>query len=114
MTWDLGLQGISVLLAMALASGAVATLTSGNGLRHRIHTGIATAVACSAIGVFTSAVWFGWATEEDLQPNIDGVSFDEVLLSVLVTTAVAITIARRIAHRPAKTPKHLPGHARSV
>jgi hypothetical protein len=31
-------------------------------------------------GLFVSEVWFGWATEEDLQPNIDGLSFDEVLL----------------------------------
>ena len=31
-------------------------------------------------GLFISEVWFGWATQEELQPNIDGLSFDEVLL----------------------------------
>lgn len=30
-----------------------------------------------------SEVWFGWATAEDLQPNIDGLSFDEVLLGLV-------------------------------
>ncbi len=27
-----------------------------------------------------SEVWFGWATGAELQPNIDGLSFDETLL----------------------------------
>jgi hypothetical protein len=30
--------------------------------------------------MFISEVWFGWATQEELQPNIDGRSFAEVLL----------------------------------
>lgn len=41
-------------------------------------------------GLFVSEVWFGWATEEDLQPSIDGLSFDEVLL--LGTAAGALSV----------------------
>jgi hypothetical protein len=56
-------------------------------------------------GLFVSEVWFGWATEEDLQPNIDGLSFDEVLLLAplvglpfLVATWLVARRAR--AHHP--------------
>jgi hypothetical protein len=42
---------------------------------------------------------FGWATEEELQPNIDGLSRDEVLLSAVITTALVVWLVRRRAHR---------------
>ena len=35
---------------------------------------------------------FGWATADDLQPNIDGLSFDEVLLFGLVPGIVAVVV----------------------
>jgi hypothetical protein len=41
-----------------------------------------------------SEVFFGWATAEDLQPNIDGLSRDEVLLGIL-PGIVAVLLARR-------------------
>jgi hypothetical protein len=54
-------------------------------------------------GLFTSEVWFGWATEEELQPNIDGLSFDEVLLFGLITGIVTVLatwyLTRRSRHR---------------
>jgi hypothetical protein len=34
--------------------------------------------------LFISEVWYGWAAQEELRPNIDGLSFDEVLLIGLV------------------------------
>ncbi len=50
-----------------------------------------------------SEVWFGWATQEDLQPNIDGLSFDEVLLGMV--GCVAITgLARFVVRRRTRTP----------
>ena len=58
-----------------------------------------TVVACFAVGLFTSEVWFGWADEEELQPNYDGLSFDEALLSGVVTTALVVLVARRLARR---------------
>jgi hypothetical protein len=59
----------------------------------------ATAIAaCFAAGLFVSEVLFGWATEEELQPNIDGLSFDEVLLGVLVAGLVVL-VARLVAWR---------------
>lgn len=57
-------------------------------------------------GLVISEVFFGWATEEDLQPNIDGLSFDEVLLlgllaGVIVVAAAWIIAGRRHPTRPA-------------
>jgi hypothetical protein len=41
-------------------------------------------------------------TEEDLQPNIDGLSRDEVLLIGLVPVAVAVVVTRWMARRHAR------------
>jgi hypothetical protein len=35
-----------------------------------------------------------WATQEELKPNIDGLSFDEVLLIVLVPGIVTVLVNR--------------------
>ena len=50
-------------------------------------------------GLFISEVWFGWATQEELQPNIDGLSFDEVLLLGLVPGIVTVLITRYVTRR---------------
>jgi hypothetical protein len=50
-------------------------------------------------GLFVSEVWFGWATEEDLQPNIDGLSRDEVLLIALWPAIAAVLFARFLSKR---------------
>lgn len=99
MQWDLGLQGLAVLAAMALGFAMIAGLLVGHGKAHRVWSMAVTAAACFGVGMFTSEVWFGWATEEDLQPNVDGLSFDEVLLSGMVTTALVVLVARRLARR---------------
>jgi hypothetical protein len=41
---------------------------------------------------------FGWATEADLQPNIDGLSFDEVLLGLFIAVP-AVLVARFLVGR---------------
>lgn len=99
MTWDLGLRGLAYLGAMSLAFGVVAGLLVGGGTARRLWgAGIATA-ACYAVGLITSEGLFGWATEEELQPNIDGLSRDEVLLSSFLTTLVVVLVMRYVAHR---------------
>jgi hypothetical protein len=91
LTWNLGLQGIGTLALMALALGAFVQILF---LRRSLWwVGIAAAVVAFVVGVFVSEVWFGWATEKDLQPNIDGLSFDETLLG-LVALAVIAVVAR--------------------
>ena len=100
MQWDLGAQGLALLGAMSLGFGVVAGLVAGGGLVRRLWSIAITTVACFVVGLLTSEVWFGWATEEELQPNIDGLSSDEVLLSGIVTTTLVVLVTRRLAHRP--------------
>ena len=102
MEWDLGLRGFGLLLAMSVAFGVLAQLAMWRVTTHRLWI-IATA-AYLVSGLFVSEVWFGWATEEDLQPNIDGLSFDEVLLlgtlgGILAVLATGMFTRRARAHR---------------
>jgi hypothetical protein len=106
MEWDLGIRGIGLLLAMAFGFGVLAQLLMWRLTTHWLWA-IAT-VAYFVSGLFVSEVWFGWATEEDLQPNIDGLSFDEVLLLAPLVGLPALlgtwfVTARVRAHRPART-----------
>ena len=92
MEWDLGLQGLALLTAMSLAFGVVAQLFFGVRTTRWLWAIVATAHLLG--GLLISEVWFGWATEEELQPNIDGLSFDEVLLIGLIPVVLAIFATR--------------------
>jgi hypothetical protein len=96
MQWDLGFEGMALLLGMSLIFGALAQLFAGRGTTHWLG-GIAAATYFVS-GLLISEVWFGWATEEDLQPNIDGLSFDEVLLIGLLPGIASVLITRYITH----------------
>jgi hypothetical protein len=91
MRWDLGVQGLGLLAVMSVGFGVVAQLLVG-----RITTRwllLIAAVTYFVSGLFISEVWFGWATEAELQPNIDGLSFDEVLLIGVVPGILVILAA---------------------
>ena len=111
MQWDLGLQGLATLAAMSVGFGVLAGLVVGRGLPRRLSAIAITTIACFGVGLVTSEVLFGWATEEELQPNIDGLSRDEVLLSSVLTTAIVVVVMRYLAHRTAhpKSPGTWPG-----
>jgi Na+/proline symporter len=95
MEWDLGLTGLGVLALLAIGFGVVAQLLFwGRGW----WIGAAAAVASFVAGILISEVWFGWATADELQPNIDGLSFDEVLLGFLVGVPVLVVV-RVLARR---------------
>lgn len=94
MTWDLGPEGLALLAAISLGFGVLAGLLAGRGVRHRLVAVAITALVCFGAGLLTSEVLFGWATEEELQPNVDGLSRDEVLLSSVLTTAVIVLVVR--------------------
>jgi Na+/proline symporter len=91
MEWDLGLQGVAVLLVMSLVFGAIVQATFWGRATHWLW--LVATLAGFVVGVFISEVWFGWATADELQPNIDGLSFDEVLLGFVVAT-VGVLVAR--------------------
>ncbi len=110
MTWDLGLWGLAYLLGMSLAFGLVAHLIAGRVTTKWLWL-IATA-GFFVLGLFISEVLFGWATEEDLQPNIDGLSRDEVLLG-LIPGIAAVLLARRWGLRR-HGHRHTPGAPKPV
>ena len=99
MDWDVGLQGLAVLAALSLGFGVIAGLIVGKGVAYRLVAAGITTGACFGVGLVTSEVLFGWATEGELQPNVDGLSRDEVLLSSVLTTAVVVLVMRYLAHR---------------
>jgi hypothetical protein len=93
MEWDLGLTGVGVLVVMSLAFGLIAHAVLLVLRQSPIRWLWAIASAAYFLGgLFISEVLFGWATADDLQPNIDGLSFDEVLLFGLVPGVVAVVI----------------------
>src|SRR5512134_2230266 len=97
MRWDLGLVGLGLLVAMSLGFGLIAQLLGGRATTRWLW--LIAAATYFVSGLFISEVWFGWATEEELQPNIDGLSFDEVLLIGLIPGVAAVLVTRRVTRR---------------
>jgi small-conductance mechanosensitive channel len=97
MRWDLGIQGVGLLIAMSLGFGLIAQL-----VLRRLHARwvwLVAAVAYFIAGVFVSEVWFGRATQEELQPNIDGLSFDEVLLLATLAGLIGLLLTGYLTRR---------------
>jgi hypothetical protein len=110
MQWDLGINGLLYLAAMSLAFGVLAALLVGKDTAYRLWAGAITTAACFGVGLFVSEVLFGWATQEELQPNIDGLSRDEALLSGVVATAIVVLVMRYLAHRSQRGDSHVGWH----
>lgn len=108
MTWDLGLVGAGLLALMSLLSGAVAHLVWWRVAPHWLWA--AAAGAFFAFGVVVSEWWFGWATQEELQPNVDGLSFDEVLLLGCVLPLAVVAVARAVTRRHVRTARPVARH----
>lgn len=101
MQWDLGPQGLALLAVMSLAFGAFTQLVFlGRGVWW---VGFVAAAVSFVVGLFMSEVWFGWATAEELQPNIDGLSFDEVLITFLIG-GVIVVVARYMTRDTTQQP----------
>ena len=99
MQWDLGLNGLLYLAAMSIVFGLLAQLLAWRAGPKWLWAVVS--AVYFGVGILVSEVWFGWATQEDLQPNIDGLSRDEVLGVGLVVVALAVVIARWTARRHA-------------
>jgi hypothetical protein len=106
MQWDLGLQGLGLLVAMSFGFGVIAQLVVGRATTRWLW--LIAAAGYFVGGLFTSEVWFGWATQEELQPNIDGLSFDEVLLLGTVSGIVTVLITRYLTRRTRRHPSNGP------
>lgn len=101
MQWDLGLQGLGLLIGMSLGFGVIAQVIVRTATRW---LWLIAAAGFFVGALYTSEVWFGWATEEELQPNIDGLSFDEVLLIGLISGIVTVLVTRYVTRRSQRHP----------
>jgi hypothetical protein len=95
MEFDLGIQGLGILLALAIGVGLVAQFLPGAGTPW---AGVIAGVAAFVGGLFVSEVMFAGVTEAELQPVIDGLAFDEALLGSIVTGLVAMLVTRYVTH----------------
>jgi hypothetical protein len=97
MEWDLGLEAVGLLVAMSLGFGLLAQLVAGRGITRWMW--LIGAGTFFGFGLLISEALFGWATEEDLQPNYDGLSFDETLLAIFPSVAVVVFVRHLIRRR---------------
>jgi hypothetical protein len=92
MQFDMGLMGLGLLAVMSLAFGLVAQVVLGKDT-HWMWAIAATAWFVGGL-VFSEVIFAG----EDVQPIIDGLSFDEALLGGLVV-GVPVAVLTWLATR---------------
>ena len=87
MQFDLGSTAQVIVAFFALGFGAVAQLIVGDRASRWLWVVAAAGWVVGA--VFMSEVLFATATQDEIQPIIDGLAFDEALLGGLVGGVVA-------------------------
>jgi hypothetical protein len=97
MQWDLGPQGLGLLILTSRGFGVIAQFVAERATTRWLW--VIAGAGYFVGGLFISEVWFGWATQEELQPNIDGLSFDEVLLIGLVPGILSVLVTRYVTRR---------------
>jgi hypothetical protein len=103
---DLGLQGLGILVAVSLLFGVIAQVVFGRGTTRWMW--LIGAVAWFVGGFIASEVVWGSATEQELQPVIDGLALDESLLGGLVVGVPVVLVTWFVARR---TRQHRPASA---
>ena len=100
MSFDLGIQGLGILVACSLVFGVAAHVLLGRGTRWMWLAG---ALGWFVGGLFASEVVWGTLTEDEIQPIIDGLAFDESLLGGLVLGVIVVLVTwfatRRTGHQ---------------
>ena len=91
MQYDLGVTGLGILLVLSLAFGIIAQIA---GRAESNWLWLIGAAGWFLGGLFMSEVLFATATEEEIQPIIDGLAFDEALLGGLIGGLLAMFGAR--------------------
>ena len=91
MNYDLGLQGLALLVIPALVFGLAAQLIVWRSATHWMW--LIASVAWFLGGMFASEVLFGAeTTEENLQPLIDGLLWDEALMGGFVVGLITVVV----------------------
>ncbi len=94
---DLGLQGLGILVAVSLLFGVIAQVVLGRGTTRWMW--LIGAMAWFVGGFIASEVVWASATEEELQPIIDGLAFDESLLGGIVVGLPVVLVTWYVARR---------------
>jgi uncharacterized membrane protein YhhN len=103
---DLGMQGLGILIAVSLVFGILAQVVLGRGTTRWMW--LIGAVAWFVGGLVASEVVWGTATEEELQPIIDGLALDESLLGGLVVGVPAVLVTWYVARRRNRLHQQVP------
>jgi hypothetical protein len=99
---DLGLTGLGTLVALSLIFGVIVRIVPGRETRWEWLIG---AIGYFIGGLLVSEVMFAGATEEELQPIIDGLAFDEAMLGGLLVGVLVVIATRFVTHgRPFHPP----------
>ena len=99
MQFDVGLQGLAILLACSFLFGAAVQLI-WRGWTHWLW--LIGALGWFVGGLIASEVLWGTLTEEEIQPIVDGLAFDESLLGGLIGGTVAVIATWLVTGRRAK------------
>jgi hypothetical protein len=102
MEFDLGLTALAIMAAMALIFGVV-THFLGRGPNR--WEWLISAAGFFVGGILVSELMFPGVTEEELQPVIDGLAFDEALLGGLIVGTLVFIATRFVTHG---SPFHAP------
>jgi hypothetical protein len=86
--FDMGLQALGILAAISLAFGIIVHLLLARRTTRWLW--LIAAAGWFIGGLLASEVVWGSMTEEEIQPIIDGLAFDEALLGGVVGGAVAV------------------------
>jgi hypothetical protein len=99
MNVDLGVQGVALLIIPGLLFGLIAQLILW---RHAARwLWLVGAAAWVVGGLFVSEVVYGAeTTEENLQPLIDGLLWDEALFGGLIAAAAAVLVTWLLTRHP--------------
>ena len=102
MNTDIGIQGLALLVVPGLAFGLLAQAILWRRTTHWLW--LIASIAWVVGGFVASEVVFGAeTTEENLQPLIDGLLFDEALLGGLLTGVVAVLATWLLTRTPHRT-----------
>ena len=99
MAYDLGSTAQVILIFFAIGFGAVAQLIVGDRATRWLW--LVGAAGWLLGGLFASEVLFATATEDEIQPIVDGLAFDEALLGGLLGGVAAVLVTWLVTRRPA-------------
>lgn len=107
MQWDIGLQGLAILAVISLVFGVLMQFL---GRAESRWLWLVAAAGWFVGGLIASEYVVGTMTEDEIQPIIDGLAFDEALLGGLIVGIPTAIAARYVTgsspfhtHRAAPT-----------